>query len=151
MEVIGAVSAVVALTEATGKLAKVLKDLASRWSNAPEEIQALSDTAGQLAIKFAFVQDTIADSHNALLDNIIRQGLMQLVTEAKAATEELETLQKKLEEHGSAFQRTRWAVKDARIAKRISNTIETIDQGLSKWINYISLYVYGQYNLLTLG
>lgn len=132
-------SAVMALTETTGKLAKGLKELASRWSNAPEEVKALSVTSSQLAVKFAFVQDTVANSH-ALLDDVIRQGLMQLVTEAKAATEELEILQKKLEEHGSAFQRTRWAVKDARTAKRISNTVKDIEEGLSEWIDYITLY-----------
>lgn len=36
MEVIGAVSSVVALVETTGKLAKSLSALARRWTNAPE-------------------------------------------------------------------------------------------------------------------
>lgn len=36
MEVIGAVSGVVALVESTGKAAKNLTNLARRWTNAPE-------------------------------------------------------------------------------------------------------------------
>lgn len=36
MEVIGAVSGVVALVETTSKLAKSLSTLARRWTNAPE-------------------------------------------------------------------------------------------------------------------
>lgn len=87
------------------------------------------------------MQDTIADSHDALLDDVILQGLVQLVTEAQTATGELEILQKKLEDYGSVSQRARWAVKDARTAKSISSTVKDIEEGLSRWTDYISLYV----------
>lgn len=140
MEVIGAISSVVALAEATGKLAKSLKKLAQRWKNAPEEIVALADTTGKLAMKFAFVENTVTGSHTALMDDIIRQGLLQLVEEAELATKELESLQERLEECGSFLQRTRWAIKDARTVKSVLTKVENVEDGLSKWIHYVSLY-----------
>ncbi|KAM0715707.1 hypothetical protein Q7P37_009207 [Cladosporium fusiforme] len=139
MEVIGAISAIVALAETTGKLAKGLKKLAVRWKNAPEEIQSLAETTDRLAIKLVFVRDTVASSQDALMDDIIRQGLLQLVREAEMATEELERLEEKLEQCGSFLQRTKWAVKDARTVKGTLSKVSNVEEGLSKWIDYISL------------
>ena len=96
MEVIGAVSSVVALVETTSKLAKGLTHLAQRWHNAPEEINALAVATQDLCIKFAYVQETVADSPTTLVDDVTRRGLTQLVDKARTVTVELSTLHAKL-------------------------------------------------------
>jgi hypothetical protein len=55
MEVIGAVSSVITLVEATSQLTKKLTHLAQRWHNAPGEINALAVATQELCIKFAYV------------------------------------------------------------------------------------------------
>jgi hypothetical protein len=141
MEVIGAVSGVVTLVETTSKLAKGLTHLAQRWHNAPEEILALAHATQNLANKFAFVESTITNSPSALVDDIPRQGLMELVLKAKTATDELDILYKRLDSYRTILQRARWAVKDARAVKSAWAMIKDIEEGLSMWINFVSLYV----------
>jgi hypothetical protein len=141
MEVIGAVSSVVALVETTSKLAKSLTHLAQRWQNAPEEILALAQATKDLAAKFAFVGNIVTNSPTTLVDDIAREGLLQLVVKAKAAINELDILQKKLDTYQSILQRAKWAVKDARTVKSVLSTIKDIEEGLSMWINFVSLYV----------
>lgn len=140
MEVIGAVSSVVALVEATSKLAKGLAHLAQRWHNAPEEINALAEATKQLAVKFAYVEDTITKSPTTLVDDVTRHGLLQLVTKANAANAELGALQVKLEAYDTMFQRAKWAVKDAKTVKTALATVKNVEEGLSMWISFISLY-----------
>jgi hypothetical protein len=141
MEVIGAVSSIVTLVETTSKLAKSLTHLVQRWHNAPEEILALAHATGDLATKFAFVESTITNSPSTLIDDIPRQGLMELVLKAKTVTNELDILQKKLNTYRTVLQRAKWAVKDARTVKSALATIKDIEEGLSMWINFVSLYV----------
>jgi hypothetical protein len=139
MEVIGAVSSVVALVEATGKLAKGLAHLAQRWHNAPEEINTLADATKQLAVKFAYVEDTITKSPTTLVDDVTRHGLLQLVTKANAANVELGALQVKLEAYDTMFQRAKWAVKDAKTVKTALATVKDVERELSMWISFLSL------------
>jgi DNA repair ATPase RecN len=141
MEVIGAVSSVIALVETTSKLAKALAQLARKWQNAPEEIHALVDATKELAVKFAYVEDTITNSPRTLVDDVTRHGLLQLVTKANAANSDLETLQAKLEAYDSMFQRAKWAVKDAKTAKTVLAMIKDIEEALSMWISFVSLCV----------
>jgi cell division septum initiation protein DivIVA len=74
-----------------------------------------------------------------LLDDVVRHGLFQLVTEAQDLMEEIEVLQTNLEERGYLAQKTRWAMKDARIATRILAKLEGIEDGLTKWMAFVSL------------
>jgi hypothetical protein len=141
MEVIGAVSSVVALVEATGKLAKGLTHLAKRWHNAPEEINALALATQELCVKFAYVQETVTDSPATLVDDVTRHGLTQLVKKAQAVMTELSTLHNKLEAKDHILQKARWAVKDAKIAKAALDKVSDIEEGLSMWISFISLCV----------
>lgn len=141
MEVIGAVSSVVALVETTSKLAKGLAHLAQRWHNAPDEIHALVLATQELCIKFAYVEDAITNSPATLVDEIARRGLTQLVTKAKSATTELNALRTKLEAYDTVFQKAKWAVKDAKTAKTALAMLKDVEEGLSMWINFISLYV----------
>jgi hypothetical protein len=141
MEVIGAVSSVVALVETTSKIAKSLTQLAQRWHNAPEEIIALAQATRNLATKFAFVESTITNSPSTLIDDIPRQGLKELVLKAKNATNELDLLYKRLDANNLILQKARWAVKDARTVKSTLATIKDIEEELSMWINFVSLYV----------
>jgi hypothetical protein len=141
MEVIGAVSSVVALVEATSKLAKGLKHLAQRWHNAPEDIEALALATQDLCIKFAYVQDTVTDSPTTLVDDVTRSGLTQLVKKAQTVITELSALHDKLETYDTIFQKARWAVKDAKAAKTALEKVKDIEEGLSMWINFISLCV----------
>jgi hypothetical protein len=141
MEVIGAVTSVVALVETTSKLAKSLAHLAHRWKNAPEEILGLARATRDLATKFAFVKNTITNSPITLIDDIARQGLMQLVLEAESTTKELDMLQKRLDEDKPVFQKAKWAIKDARAVKSALAGIKDIEERLSMWINFVSLYV----------
>jgi hypothetical protein len=141
MEVIGALSSVVALVETTSKIAKSLTQLAQRWHNAPEEILTLAHGTRSLATKFAFVESTITNSPNTLIDDIPRQGLMELVLKAKTVANELEVLYKRLDANHMILQKARWAVKDARTVKSALATIKDIEDGLSMWINFVSLYV----------
>jgi hypothetical protein len=53
--------------------------------------------------------------------------------------EEIEVLQTNLEERGYLAQKTRWAMKDARIATRILAKLEGIEDGLTKWMAFVSL------------
>jgi hypothetical protein len=144
MEVIGAVSSVVALVEATGKLAKGLTHLAQRWHNAPEEIGALALATQELCIKFAYVQETVTDSPTTLVDDVVRHGLTQLVKKAQAVTTELSTLHNTLEAKDPILQKARWAVKNAKTAKAALEKVKGIEEGLSMWISFISLYVMAQ-------
>ena len=79
------------------------------------------------------------NSHAFLLDDVVRHGLFQLVTEAQNLMEETEILQTNLEERGYIAQKTRWAMKDARIATRIMAKVEGIEDGLTKWMAFVSL------------
>jgi hypothetical protein len=148
MEVIGAVSSVVTLVETTSKLAKSLTHLAQRWYNAPEEILALAHATRSLATKFAFVETTITNSPNTLIDDIPRQGLMELVLRAKTITKELEVLYKRLDSYQTILHKARWAVKDARTVKSALVMIKDIEDGLSMWINFVSLYVQSACNVV---
>lgn len=74
-----------------------------------------------------------------MLDDVVRHGLCQLVTEAQDLMEEIEVLQTNLEERGYLAQKTRWAMKDARIATRILAKLEGIEDGLTKWMAFVSL------------
>jgi hypothetical protein len=65
--------------------------------------------------------------------------LYQLVTEAQQLMDEIEVLQTRLEERGYIAQKTRWAMKDARIATRILLKLEGIEDGLTKWMAFVSL------------
>jgi hypothetical protein len=141
MEVIGAVSSVVTLVETTSKLAKSLTHLAQRWHNAPEEILALAYATRNLATKFAFVESTITNSPSTLIDDVPRQGLTELVLKAKTDTNELDILHKRLDANHVILQKARWAVKDARAVKSALAMIKDIENGLSMWINFVSLYV----------
>jgi hypothetical protein len=141
MEVIGAVSSVVNLAETTIKLAKGLAHLAQRWHNAPEEILALAHATQNLATKFAYVESTTTNSPSTLIDDIPRQGLMELVLKVKTATNELDILYKRLDSYQTILQKARWAVKDARTVKSALAMIKDIEDGLSMWINFVSLYV----------
>lgn len=149
MEVIGAVSSVVALVEATGKLAKGLTHLAQRWHNAPEEISSLALATQELCVKFAYVQETVTDSPATLVDDVTRRGLTQLVERAQAVTTELSTLHTRLEAKDPILQKARWAVKDAKTAKAALEKVKDIEEGLSMWISFISLYVMTQNNYRT--
>jgi hypothetical protein len=148
MEVIGAVSSVVALVETTSKIAKSLTQLAQRWHNAPEEILALAHPTRNLATKFAFVESTITNSPSTLIDDIPREGLMELVLKAKNATNELDLLYKRLDSYQTMLQKARWAVKDARTVKSALAMIKDIEEGLSMWINFVSLYVPFAWNVI---
>jgi hypothetical protein len=148
MEVIGAVSSVVALVETTSKIAKSLTQLAQRWHNAPEEILALAHATRNLATKFAFVESTITNSPSTLIDDIPREGLMELVLKAKNATNELDLLYKRLDSYQTMLQKARWAVKDARTVKSALAMIKDIEEGLSMWINFVSLYVPFAWNVI---
>ena len=53
--------------------------------------------------------------------------------------EEIQALQTSLEERGYIAQKTRWAMKDARIATRILAKLEGIEDGLTKWMAFVSL------------
>lgn len=141
MEVIGAVSSVVALVEVTGKLAKGLTHLAQRWHNAPEEINALALATQDLCLKFAYVEQTVTDSPTTLVDDVTRSGLTQLVGKAQSVTAELSTLHAKLETYDTTFQKARWAVKDAKTAKAVMGKLRDVEEGLSMWISFISLCV----------
>jgi hypothetical protein len=118
-----------------------LTHLAQRWHNAPEEILALAHATSNLATKFAFVESTITNSPNTLIDDIPRQGLKELVLNAKTVTNELEVLYKRLDSYQTILQKARWAVKDARTVKSALAMIKDIEDGLSMWINFVSLYV----------
>lgn len=141
MEVIGAVSSVVALVETTSTLAKGLARLARRWHNAPDEIDALARATQALAAKFAYVEDTVTNSPTTLVDGVTRHGLIQLVAKANAANAELGTLQARLEAYDTMFQRAKWAVKDAKTAKTVLALVKDTEEGLSMWISFISLCV----------
>jgi hypothetical protein len=142
MEVIGAVSSVIALVETTSKLANGITNFARKWQNAPGEIHALAEAIKELAVKFAYVEDTVTSSPTTLVDDVTRHGLMQLVTKANAANAELETLQTKLEAYDTMFhQRAKWAVKDAKTAKTILAMTKETEDALSMWISFISLCV----------
>ena len=141
MEVIGAVSSVIALVEATGKLAKGLTHLAQRWHNAPEEIQTLANATQELCIKFAYVEDTVTNSPSTLVDDVTRHGLTQLVKKAQSVTAEISTLQAKLETFGTVFQKAKWAIKDAKTATTALVKVKDVEEGLSMWISFISLCV----------
>jgi cell division septum initiation protein DivIVA len=82
---------------------------------------------------------TVASSHAFLLDDVVRHGLFQLVSEAQQLMDEIEALQTKLEERGYIAQKTRWAMKDARIATQILLKLEGIEDGLTKWMAFVSL------------
>lgn len=140
MEVIGAISSVVALVETTSKLAKSLTHLAQRWKNAPEEVLALAQATKNLATMVARVEDTVTNSHVTLVDDVTRQGLMQLVFKAKAATKQLGILQKRLETYNAISLKAKWTVKDACTAKEVLAMIRDTGEELSVWINFISLY-----------
>ena len=141
MEVIGAVSSVIALVEATSKLAKGLTHLAQRWHNAPEELHTLALATQELCMKFAYVQETVTDSPTTLVDDVARRGLTQLVSKAQSVTAELNTLHDKLNTYDTIFQKAKWAVKDAKTAKTALEKVKDVEEGLSMWINFISLYV----------
>jgi hypothetical protein len=141
MEVIGTISSVVALVETTSKLAKGLTHLVRKWHNAPEEIIALARATRDLVTKFTFVKNTITNSPTTLIDDIARQGLMQLITEAETATKALEMLQNRLFSDRPIFQKAKWATNDARAVKSALAGIKDIEEGLSMWINFVSLYV----------
>jgi hypothetical protein len=141
MEVIGAVSSIIALVEATDKLGKGLTDLAKRWRDAPEEINALALATQEICIKFAYVEDTVTNSPATLVDDITRHGLTQLVSKAQSVTSELSTLHAKLRAYGIVSQRTRWAAKDAKTARNALAKVKDVEEGLSAWINFISLCV----------
>lgn len=59
MEVTGAVSSVIALVEASSKLAKALTHLVHKLHNAPDEIDSLALAMQEVCIKFAYVEDTV--------------------------------------------------------------------------------------------
>jgi len=139
MEVIGAVSSVVALVEATSRLATGLTHLAQRWHNAPEEIRALADATENLAIKFAYARDTVTTAPTTLVDSVTRDGLVQLVAKANVANSELGTLRTRLESYDTIFQRAKWAVKDAKAAKTALATTKDIEEALAVWTSFISL------------
>ena len=139
MEVIGAVSSVVALVEVTGKLAKGLTHLAQKWYNAPDEINALALATQELCIKFAYVQETVTNSPTTLVDDVARRGLTQLVDKTQSVTAELSTLHTRLEAYNNISQRARWAVKDAKIARSALAKVKEVEEGLSMWISFISL------------
>lgn len=139
MEVIGAVSSVVALVEVAGKLAKGLTHLAQKWHNAPDEIKALALATQELCIRFANVQETVTNSPTTLVDDLARRGLTQLVGKTSSVTTELSTLHKRLEAYSIISQRARWAVKDAKIAKSALAKLKEVEEGLSMWISFISL------------
>jgi len=141
MEVIGAVSSVIALVEATNKLAKGLSHLAQRWHNAPEDIDALALATQDLCIKFAYLQETVTDSPTTLVDDVTRGGLTQLVKKAQTVITELSALHERLDTCDTIFQKARWAVKDAKAAKTALEKVKDIEEGLSMWINFISLCV----------
>jgi hypothetical protein len=141
MEVIGAVSSVIALVETTSKLAKGLTHLAQRWHNAPEEINALALATQELCAKFAYVQETITDSPTTLIDDVTRRGLTQLVSKAHSVITELITLHARLETYDTILQKAKWAVKDAKSAKAALEKVKDIEEGLSLWISFISLCV----------
>jgi hypothetical protein len=141
MEVIGAVSSVVALVEATSKLAKGLTHLAQRWHNAPEEINALALATQELCIKFAYVEDTITNSPATLVDNVTRDGLTQLIGRVQSVVAELSKLHAKLETYDTLFQKAKWAVKDAKTAKTALAKVKDVEEGLSMWISFITLCV----------
>ena len=141
MEVIGAVSSVIALVEATGKLAKGLTHLAQRWHNAPEDINALALATQELCIKFAYVQETVADSPTTLVDDVTRRGLTQLVKKAQNVILELNALHDRLETYDVIVQKARWAVKDAKIARNALADVKDVEEGLSTWISFIALCV----------
>jgi hypothetical protein len=141
MEVIGAVSSVVALVETTSKLAKGLTHLAQRWHNAPEEIKALALATQELCIKFAYVQETVTDSPTTLVDNVTRRGLTQLVSKAHSVIEDLSTLHAKLETYETIIQKAKWAVKDAKTANTALAKVKDVERELSMWISFISLCV----------
>jgi len=141
MEVIGAVSSVVALVEATSKLGRGLTDLVQRWHHAPEEINALALATHGICTKFAYVEDTVTNSPATLVDNITRDGLTQLVSKAQTVISELGILHAKLEAYDNISQKARWAVKDAKNARNALAKIKGVEEGLSMWINFISLCV----------
>ena len=141
MEVIGAVSSVIALVEATSKLAKGLTHLAQRWHNAPEDISALALATQELCIKFAYVQETVADSPTTLVDDVTRRGLTQLVKKAQNVILELNLLHDRLETYDAIVQKARWAVKDAKIARNSLANLRDVEEGLSTWISFIALCV----------
>jgi hypothetical protein len=141
MEVIGAVSSVVALVETNSKFAKGLTNLAQRWHNAPEEIDALAVATQDLCIKFAYVQETVTDSPTTLVDDVTRRGLTQFVGKAKFVMIELSSLHARLETYDKVFQKAKWAVKDAKTAKTALAKVKDVEGELSMWISFISLCV----------
>ena len=104
-----------------------------------QEIHALVLTTHKLSTKLTYVQNTVASSHAFLLDDVVRHGLFQLVTEAQKLMEEIEVLQTNLEERGYIAQKTRWAMRDARVATRILAKLEVTEDGRTKWRAFTSL------------
>lgn len=74
-----------------------------------------------------------------LLDDVVRCGLLQLISEAETLMADLEALQINLEMCGYIAQKTRWAIKDARTATRILARIKDVEDGLTKWTAFLSL------------
>ena len=104
-----------------------------------QEIHALASTTQKLFTKFTFVQNTVTDSHALLLDDVVRCGLLQLMSEAETLMVELEVLQTDLEACGYIIKKTRWAVKDARNVTRILAKMDDVEDGLTKWTAFLSL------------
>jgi hypothetical protein len=129
MEVIGAVSSVVALVETTSKLAKGLTHLAQRWHNAPEDIKALAVATQELCLKFAYVEEAVTQSPTTLVDDVTRRGLTQLVSKAQSVTMELNTLHTKLKTYDTILQKAKWAVKDAKLAKSALEKVKDVEEG----------------------
>lgn len=104
-----------------------------------QEIHALANSTRKLSTKFIFVRDTIASSHALLLDDFVRCALLQLTSEAEYLMAEIQALHIKLESCGYITKRTRWALKDARIAARILVKMVDVEDGLAKWTSFLSL------------
>jgi hypothetical protein len=66
------------------------------------------------------------------------------VKKAQAVTTELSTLHNTLEAKDPILQKARWAVKNAKTAKAALEKVKGIEEGLSMWISFISLYVMAQ-------
>lgn len=139
MEVAGGVASVITLIEATGVLAKVSKNIITKWHNAPHEIQALAIRLSQLAAELQYVRDATLHSHPVLADALIRQSLSDLLTEARHRLQKLESLRSRLQQHGNARQKAQWALKDSRSAEKILVKLADVERRLAQWMALISM------------
>lgn len=139
MEVVGGVSALITLIEASCLLAELSTDLVSRWRNAPQELQALATRLSLLNADLQTVQNATATTHPILSETSIRHSLVILLDDARKHLDRLDSLHQHLQKSGNVCQRLQWAVKDASTMEREIRGLRNIEQRLANVMTVMTL------------